>query len=507
MEPRRLFLEVPTGGKEKGKAVEEVAESEDAISRTPKPRNPPNVYRRQEERSHHQYAGDRGVHIQTSRRWVREEPQTQRPAISRHDVDYRFRFRSGPVPVPGYPGWRAGPVPSPKYWARDEPIGPLNPEILPMFTDDRKRGRTINTLVTEGWVREEPQTQRPRPAISRHDVDEISGEVERLSKRLDELKRRGAVHVHREMLDLEKNNSPFCEEILAEYVPNDFRIPELPNYDGKGDPQRHVNNFERIIRLYAISDAQKAQIFATTLDEAADEWFTSLVPGTVVNYTQLARKFIYHFASKKKAKRPYTHLFSIQQKENEPLREFMDRFNTESLLVQDLKADLIVSILLNSLLPGSFRSKLSRSPPKSIEELMIMSEKYINEEEFNKMKEQGGPPKNNVFQKEKKELKLEARSDKDKQPFKGKYQHYTPLAITRAQALMAIEDPKLLQWPKKTRDTPAKMTSKKYCHFHKDRGHDTEDCFQLKDEIERLIQGYFKEYILKKARSRGLERR
>ncbi|KAK4384718.1 hypothetical protein Sango_3032900 [Sesamum angolense] len=49
-----------------------------------------------------------------------------------------------------------------------------------------------------------------------------------------------------------------------------------------------------------------------------------------------------------------------------------------------------------------------------------------------------------------------------------------------------------------TRLNPAKKNSKFYCQFHKKKGHDTEDCFQLKGEIEKLIrQGYLKEFIAK----------
>ena len=37
---------------------------------------------------------------------------------------------------------------------------------------------------------------------------------------------------------------------------------------------------------------------------------------------------------------------------------------------------------------------------------------------------------------------------------------------------------------------------KKYCHFHQDHGHDTEDFIQLKDEIETLIRcKYLKKFI------------
>ena len=36
----------------------------------------------------------------------------------------------------------------------------------------------------------------------------------------------------------------------------------------------------------------------------------------------------------------------------------------------------------------------------------------------------------------------------------------------------------------------------KYCKFHKDKGHDTTECFQLRNQIENLIQGgYLQEYI------------
>ncbi|KAL0344705.1 UNVERIFIED_CONTAM: hypothetical protein Sradi_4301800 [Sesamum radiatum] len=54
-----------------------------------------------------------------------------------------------------------------------------------------------------------------------------------------------------------------------------------------------------------------------------------------------------------------------------------------------------------------------------------------------------------------------------------------------------VEKSNLLQWPQHTRFTPAKWFSNKYCRFHKEKGHDTENCYQLKDEIERLVrQGY-----------------
>ena len=39
---------------------------------------------------------------------------------------------------------------------------------------------------------------------------------------------------------------------------------------------------------------------------------------------------------------------------------------------------------------------------------------------------------------------------------------------------------------------PNTYTSKKYCLFYKDKGHDTDDCYILKKKVERLItKDYF----------------
>ncbi|KAG8363703.1 hypothetical protein BUALT_Bualt19G0050000 [Buddleja alternifolia] len=87
-----------------------------------------------------------------------------------------------------------------------------------------------------------------------------------------------------------------------------------------------------------------------------------------------------------------------------------------------------------------------------------------------------------------------------------RYDQYTPLTTTRARTLLHIRDNNLpkLNWPKKMRDTPQRKKSNKYCRFHKDKGHDTEDCFQLKDEIKCLIkEGKLKEFIAKSAGEEG----
>ncbi|KAL2250014.1 UNVERIFIED_CONTAM: Retrovirus-related Pol polyprotein from transposon opus [Sesamum indicum] len=230
----------------------------------------------------------------------------------------------------------------------------------------------------------------------------------------------------------------------------------------------------------------------------AQEWFMSLPPGSIESHEQLVQKFIFHFASKRKQKRSATYLFTIRQKENETLKNFMGRFNNETLEVQDLRIDMMVSILIHGLKKGPFASALARDPPTNVEQLMRLAQKYINEEEMNAMKDGEWLGAGRTRDREPgKDAKQNTDRVRDL-TYRPKYHRYTPLNTTKTKALLTVEKSGMLKWPRHTRFTPAKKFSGKYCKFHRERGHDTKECYQLKDEIERLIrQGYFKELVMK----------
>ena len=61
---------------------------------------------------------------------------------------------------------------------------------------------------------------------------------------------------------------------------------------------------------------------------------------------------------------------------------------------------------------------------------------------------------------------------------------------------MQVKDDPSLKWPEKMKGDPNKRNRNKYCRFHRDYGHDTDECFDLKQQVENLIrQGKLKSFL------------
>ena len=61
---------------------------------------------------------------------------------------------------------------------------------------------------------------------------------------------------------------------------------------------------------------------------------------------------------------------------------------------------------------------------------------------------------------------------------------------------MQINDDSSLKWPEKMKGDPNKRNKNKYCRFHRDHGHDTNECYDLKQQIENLIkQGKLRNFL------------
>ena len=80
------------------------------------------------------------------------------------------------------------------------------------------------------------------------------------------------------------------------------------------------------------------------------------------------------------------------------------------------------------------------------------------------------------------------RDEKRSKPPGGRFTSFTPLNAPIDQVLMQIKDEGALTFSGKLKSDPSKRSRDKYCRFHCDHGHDTADCYDLKQQIEALIR-------------------
>ena len=60
---------------------------------------------------------------------------------------------------------------------------------------------------------------------------------------------------------------------------------------------------------------------------------------------------------------------------------------------------------------------------------------------------------------------------------------FTPLMATVSQVLREVQHEQFLRCPSQMRSNPTKRDNTRYCEFHRDHGHRTDDCIQLRKEI------------------------
>ena len=82
----------------------------------------------------------------------------------------------------------------------------------------------------------------------------------------------------------------------------------------------------------------------------------------------------------------------------------------------------------------------------------------------------------------------ERREDMRSKPPAGKFTNFTPLITPINQVLMQIKDEGALIFSSKLKGDSNKRSRDKYYRFHRDHGHDTANCYDLKQQIETLIR-------------------
>ncbi|XP_030930899.1 uncharacterized protein LOC115956740 [Quercus lobata] len=303
--------------------------------------------------------------------------------------------------------------------------------------------------------------------ITSRRVPHLEREIDQMRKVIDEMRE----NMRRTNLveDLvHRTDSPFTSSINGHPLPPKFKMPSLDSYDGARDPFDHIATFKTTMHLQGVPDEIMCRAFPTTLKGLARVWFSKIPSNSG---------------------------------ENESLRSFITCFNREALTVDEVDDNLLLVAFHNEVNSDLFINKLYEKEPQSIAELVHSAQNFMNAEDAI------------IAKKRKRAKRMDANptchSEQVPQPKKGQTedkkdrdgkragpsvqsQQYTPLE----QVLMQIKGDPSLKWPEKMKGDPNKRNRNKYCHFHRDHGNDTDECYDLKQQIENLIrQGKLRNFL------------
>jgi hypothetical protein len=103
----------------------------------------------------------------------------------------------------------------------------------------------------------------------------------------------------------------------------------------------------------------------------AREWFVSIPPNTIDNFTDLAKHFLAHFMSTHRRKMHVSYLMTVQQRDSESLKDYIDCFQKERLTIVAALGNLVLMALLNGIHPHNpLALEVAWKPPSDLQEFM-----------------------------------------------------------------------------------------------------------------------------------------
>ncbi|GJW52559.1 reverse transcriptase domain-containing protein [Tanacetum coccineum] len=221
---------------------------------------------------------------------------------------------------------------------------------------------------------------------------------------------------------------------------------------------------------------------------AARVWFDELPPESIDSYKDLKADFLAYFMQQKKHVKGPLEIHNIKQKDGETIEEFMERFKVETRRMKGAPECMKISGFMHGVNNPELTKCLNEHVPKTLEEMMTTTAAFIRGETAAASKKKVHTPWKP--QDQSKWHNSERRSDFRNQPRDGRgLSKFTPLNRTPKE-IFAAESEKFKPPPPMV--TPVDKISSK--------GHSTDECMQLKKQIEELVKAGKLSHFIKEIR-------
>ncbi|XP_021985818.1 uncharacterized protein LOC110882015 [Helianthus annuus] len=305
--------------------------------------------------------------------------------------------------------------------------------------------------------------------------------------------------------------SKFSARITHAKLPPKLKMPTtVKKYDGTTDPDDHMFDFDGAARVEQWPMLAWCFMFAQTLTGAARVWFDALNEGEINDFEEFRRLFLQNFSQQRHYSKEITEVHNIRRKDGESLDSFIDRFNRESMQISGVVDQLRISGFCHGVRNNQLVEKLHENLPKTMEVLMERARAFArgknacnpapeSDHKMSSWKKNGG----SVFDKAPSGSRGRSHPyGRNDRPPRGKssgsrFYNLSDLSKTPSEILSA--EGMNFPAPPKLRN-PGDKNSKKYCDYHHARGHNTDDCWSLKQEIEKAVRSGKLSHLVKEVK-------
>ncbi|KAD4983228.1 hypothetical protein E3N88_19899 [Mikania micrantha] len=316
-------------------------------------------------------------------------------------------------------------------------------------------------------------------------------------------------------------HTKFSARIANFAFPPKTKMPaNIKTYDGLGDPDDHLELFSGAATVERWCLPLWCHMFSQTLVGPARLWFNSLPDGSIDTFEDLSRKFLANFVQQKRYTRDPVELHNIKQKGEEDLRAFMERYKLESLSIGGATEQMRVSGFIHGVRPRQLVEDLNRKIPKTMEEAMERTEAFVRGKEAAQIMDAARKPRLPQRKSSPPRSRTPRFTPFDRRSNTRAYDHHRSYSNSRTQEddkdrgqftaltkspkeILATEEARFsFRPPKPLPKSATERNPNRFCDFHGDTGHHTNDCFQLKKRIEAAVKSGELAHLIKDIKSK-----
>ncbi|GJV62666.1 reverse transcriptase domain-containing protein [Tanacetum coccineum] len=211
-------------------------------------------------------------------------------------------------------------------------------------------------------------------------------------------------------------------------------------------------------------------LFNSTLIKNARVWFDDLLSESIDSYDDLKKALLANYLQRKKCIKDPVEIHHIKQREGESTEDFVRRFKTESRDVKGAPEVMRISRFMHGITNPELIKRLHDKIPKSVDEMWKITTAFLRGEVA-----AGNQEWKKTFPSWKQQTIVGHRTIiSRKEAYKGKFKPPPPM-------MTPVE----------------KRNASKFCEFHGEVGHTTDECMHLKRQIEEMLKAGKLSYLIK----------